>query len=135
MRKKYIWFLVLGIFILIVPTIIYLCFLVPQLKEEYNILMASGGAIGGAGLYGASKIPDSVKYSSLFKLSANAFTLMTVGILIQEFYIEIIGLICTFIISYIIFKILLEVYKSGKRRNENAEFAKEISRNIVENSK
>lgn len=134
MKKHPIWYLIIGIFILIVPTIIYLCFLIPKLSEEYNILMASGGVIGGVGLYGTSKIPEKIKYSSLMKLAGNAFTILTVTAVIEKFIIEIIGLIIVIIISYIIFAIFKELWKDGKQKNRNSELAEEIARNITKNS-
>lgn len=135
MNKRPWLYLCIAIFILIVPTLIYLCFLIPQLKEEYSILMASGGVIAGSGFYGANQISEKWKYGSMFKLASKSFTIMTVGVLIQEFYIQIIGCICTFILSYIIFKILLEVWKNARRRKQNTELATEVARNIAESSK
>lgn len=135
MKKHPIWFLIIGIFILIVPTVIYLCFLIPKLTEEYNILMASGGVIGGAGLYGTTKIPEKVKYGSLFKLAANSFTILTVLTLVQEFIMELIGLVAVFVVSFIIFQILKEAWKNGRRKKENAELAEEIARSITETTK
>lgn len=134
MRKHPIFYLLLGIFILLVPTIIYLIFLVPRLTEEYNILMASGGVIGGFGLYGASKIPEKLKYSGLFKLATNSFTIMTVTVIVEKFIINIIGCIATFVVSYIIFKVLVEVYRNAKQRKSNSELATEIARSIAKNS-
>ena len=131
MKKKPIWFLVIGIIVLIVPTSIYLGFLIPQLKEEYIVLMSSGGVIAGGGMYGAQIIPEKVKYSSLYKTSARSFTLLTVITLVQEFIMEIIGLVAVFIISFIIFSILKETWKNARRRKENTEFAEEIARNIA----
>lgn len=135
MKKHPVLILIIGIFILIVPTFVYLVFLIPQLSEEYNILMASGGVIGGFGMYGATKIPEKVKYSGLFKLAANSFTILTVITLVQNFIIEIVGCIAIFIVCFIIFKILLEVWRDAKRRKQNVELAKEIARNITESSK
>ena len=128
MKKHPIWYLVIAIIVLIVPTTIYLCFLVPKLSEEYNILMASGGVIGGAGFYGASKIPDKVKFSGMFKTAANCFTILTVTTLVEEFVVELIGLVAVFVVSFITFKILKEVWKNARRRKENRELAKEIAR-------
>ena len=128
------WYLVIGIIILIVPTIIYLCFLIPKMKEEYIILMSSGGVIAGSGLYGAKAIPQKVKFSGLFKLSARAFTLLTVTTLVNEFIIELIGLVAVFIVSYIIFKILLEVYRDRKQAQASKNLAREIARSIDETS-
>ena len=134
MKKHPIWYLVIAIIVLIVPTTIYLCFLVPKLSEEYNILMASGGVIGGAGFYGASKIPDKVKFSGMFKTAANCFTILTVTTLVEEFVVELIGLVAVFVVSFITFKILKEVWKNARRRKENRELAKEIARSSNENS-
>lgn len=134
MRKHPIWYLVIAILILIVPTTIYLCILAPRLSEEYNVLMASGGVVGGAGLYGASKIPDKVKYSGLFKTAANSFTILTVTVLVEEFIIELVGLIAVFVVCFITFKILVEVWKNARRRKENRELAREIARSVNENS-
>lgn len=134
--KKPIWLiLVLAIIILLAPSIIYLCFLIPKMKEDYIVLMSSSGVIGSGGMYGASIIPEKTKYSSLFKTATRAFTLLVVITLIQDFLPQIIGLIAVLITSYIIFKILLEVYKSAKRRKENGELANQIARSIVENTK
>lgn len=135
MKKRPVFYLVLGIIILLVPTAIYLVFLVPKLTQEYNILMASGGIIGGFGFYGASKIPEKLKYSGLFKTSANAFTAFTVITIVQKFIVQLIGLCATFLISFIIFKLLMEAYKNAKQRIRDAELAKEIARNIAETTK
>lgn len=134
MKKRYIWFLVIGIIILIVPTGVYLGFLIPKLKEEYIVLMASGGVVGGGGYYGVSQIPDKVKYSGLFKLSAKAFTLLTIATLVEQFLGEIIGLIIVAVISYIVFKVLLEVYRERRQEYRNAELAKEVARSVNEAS-
>lgn len=134
MKKHPIWYLVIAILILIIPTTVYLCILVPRLSEEYNVLMASGGVVGGAGLYGASKIPDKVKYSGLFKTAANSFTILTVTVLVEEFIIELVGLIAVFVVCFITFKILVEVWKNARRRKENRELAREIARSVNENS-
>ena len=135
MKKNPIWYLIIGICILIIPTSIYLFFLVPELSEEYNTLMASGGIIGGAGLYGASKIPDKVKYSGLFKTATNSFTILTVTLLVEKFIIKLVGLVAVFVICFIIFKILVEVWKNARRRKETRQFATEIARSLNENSK
>lgn len=134
MKKKYIWFLVLGIFILIVPTAIYLGFLIPRLSEEYNVLMASGGVIGGSGMYGTTKIPEKTKYSGMYKLASTSFTLLTVITLVEKFIMQIVGVVALFIVCFIAYKIFLEAYRNGRRRYENAELAKEISRSIDKNS-
>ena len=135
MKKNPIWYLIIGICILIIPTSIYLFFLVPELSEEYNTLMASGGIIGGAGLYGASKIPDKVKYSGLFKTATNSFTILTVTLLVEKFIVKLVGLVAVFVVCFITFKILVEVWKNARRRKETQQFATEIARSLNENSK
>ena len=135
MKKHPIWYLIIGIFILIVPTVIYLCILVPQLSEEYNTLMASGGIIGGAGFYGTFKIPEKVKYSGLLKTASTTFTILIITLLVEKFIVKLIGLVVVFVVCFIIYKILKEVWKNARRRKEKSEFANEIARNIVETSK
>lgn len=117
MKKKYIWYLIIGIIILIVPCSVYLGFLIPKMSEEYITLMSSGGIIASGGMYGASVIPDKVKFSGLYKLSARSFTLLVVITLVQEFIIQILGFVATFIVCFIIFSILKELYKEGRRKN------------------
>lgn len=130
MKKKYIWFLVSAIFVLVVPAVVYLIFLIPKLEDEYIMLMSSGGVIGGAGMYAANAIPDKVRFSSLFKTSARSFTILTVTILVEKFINELIGLAVTIILSYIAYKILMEVYHDRKRSQQSTELAQEIARNI-----
>ena len=130
MKKKYIWFLVSAIFVLVVPTVVYLFFLIPKLEDEYIMLMSSGGVIGGAGMYAANAIPDKVRFSSLFKTSARSFTILIVTILVEKFINELIGLAVTIILSYIAYKILMEVYHDRKRSQQSTELAQEIARNI-----
>lgn len=134
MKKHPVIYLILGITILIVPTAIYLFFLIPKMTEEYNILMASSGVIGGFGLFGANKIPENLKFSKLLKLAANSFTVLIVNILVQKFINQIIGLVAVIIVSFIIYKIFMEAYKNGKRRKENKELANEIARNTSKNT-
>lgn len=135
MKNKPIIILILSIFILIVPTVIYLCFLVPCLSKEYNILMSSAGIIGGSGFYGTSKIPSGIKFSSLLKLACNSFNIFVIVLLVQKFIPQIIGLAATVVISFIVFKILLEVYKNAKRDKKSKQIAEEVARNIVESTK
>lgn len=130
MSERPIIFLIIGIFILIFPTSVYLFFLIPKLSEEYNVLMASGGIIGGGGIYAASKIPKKLKYSGLFKMASNSFTILTVILIVEKFIIQLVGLVSVFIISYIIFVLLKGAYKNARRRKENRELANEISRNV-----
>ena len=131
MKKNPIWFLIIGIIILIVPTVVYLIFLIPQMKEEYIVLMSSGGAITGSGLSAANLIPEKMKSSKLLKLSAKSFTLLTALTLVQEFLMQIIGLIAVFIISFIIFSIFKGAYINARRRKENTELAKEVARTVT----
>ena len=134
-KHRYVWFLIFGIIILIVPTAVYLAFLIPRMSEEYDILMASGGVICGGGMYGASAIPDSVKFSGLYKLSARSFTLLVITTLVREFITEIIFLAAVVVVSYIVYRFLLEAYRDGKRKQQGVELAKEIARNVVETTK
>ena len=135
MKKHPIWYLVIGIFILVAPTVVYLGFLIPQLTEAYNVLMASGGVIGGSGFYAAQRIPKQLKYSGLFKLAANSFTIFIVLTLVNQFLMKIIGLVAVFVVSFIIFQILKGAWQNGRRKKENAELAEEITRSVVETSK
>lgn len=130
MKKRYIWILISAIFVLLVPSIIYLCFLIPKMQDEYIILMSSGGVIAGGGFYGASAIPEKVKYSGLFKTSAKAFTLLTVVTLVEKFIVQIIGLVATIVVSYVIFKILLEVYRARREEFRSKELAREIAQSV-----
>lgn len=134
-KIKPVWFLVIGIAILIIPTAIYLAFLIPQLKDEYIVLMSSGGVIGGAGMFGTEMIPDDVKYGTIYKTASKSFTLLVVVTLVQEFIKEIIGLAVVVVVSYIIFLIFKELWKNGKRSKENVELAESIARGITENTK
>ena len=135
MKKRPFLYLVLGVFFLIVPPVIYLCFLVPQLKEEYNVLLASGGVLGGFGYYGASKIPDKIKYGGVFKTAARAYTTVVLSTLVQEFLPKILIFIAILVTSFIIYLISKELYKNGKRKLENKELAEQISRGFAENIK
>lgn len=133
---KHIWlYLVIGISILVIPTVVYLIWLIPQLSEYYNTLLASGGIISCAGYIGTIKIPDSFNNSKLLKLASGSFTILATITVVQEFIGELIFLAVIAIISFIIFKIFLGVYKNAKRKRENTELAEEISRNIIKNSK
>lgn len=130
MKVKPFVYLIVGIAFLVVPTTIYLIFLVPKLSEQYNVLMASGGVLGGFGYIGAEKIPSSIKYSSLFKTASRSYTTLIVCMLIQDFLPQIIGLVATIITSVIIFLIFKGVYNNAKRKLENRELANEIARSI-----
>lgn len=135
MKKHPVWYLVIGISILIVPTLIYLIFLIPKMSVEYNILMASGGIIGGAGFYASSVIPAGIKNKSLYKLASNSFTIMCVITLVNKFIMQLIGLVSTFILSFIIYKIFKEIWKNARREKEHRELADEIARNVAQITK
>lgn len=135
MKKHPIWYLIIGIFILIIPTLIYLVFLIPKMSVEYNILMASGGIIGGSGFYASSVIPAGIKNKGLYKLASNSFTIMCVIVLVNKFIMQIIGLVSTFILSFIIYKIFKEIWKNAKREKEHRELADEIARNVAKITK
>ena len=85
---------------LIIPTTIYLVFLVPKLSEEYNILMTSGGVLGAFGYYGSTRIPDKLKYSGIVKMASKSYTTVVVGLLIQEFLPQIIGVFSRIIAGF-----------------------------------
>lgn len=127
-----VWFLVIGIVVLIVPTAVYLGFLIPQLKEEYDILLASGGVIGVGGMYGAEMIPEKVKFGALYKTSARSFTLLTVITLVQDFIPQLIGLAIVLVVSYIVFMMMRSLYKDGKQFRADKRLAKEVARGITE---
>lgn len=135
MKKHPIWYLIIGIVVLIVPTGVYLGFLIPAMSETYNVLMASGGVISGAGFYGASRIPKEVKYSGLFKLAANSFTILTVITLVQEFALRLVGIVAVFIVSFIAFIILKGAWKNGRQRLKDERLATEVARNVAETLK
>lgn len=130
MSKHPIWYMVIGITVMVVPAIVYLMFLIPQLSEEYTALMSSAGIIGGGGLYAIDKFPDKFKYSGLFKTSSRAFDALVVITLVQDFIGLIIGFLATVLASFIIFKILMGVYKDARRKQSNSQLAEEIARNI-----
>lgn len=129
--KKHPWIvLVLAILVLTVPTILYLIWLVPQLSAEYTSLLASAGIIGGAGTYGANAIPDEVKYGTLFKTASKAYTMLIVLTIVEKFLNKLILLGAILILSYIIFKILIDIWHTLRRRKENGQLATEIARNL-----
>lgn len=136
-KKKFnpIWFLIIGICFLLIPAGIYLGFLIPQMKDEYVILMASGGCIGSGGIAAAQFIPETAKFGTLYKTASKSFSLLIVITLVQDFIPQLIGLAAVLVVSYIIFVIFKELWKNGKRKLENAELAKEITRSINEASK
>lgn len=130
-----IWFLVIGICILIIPTAIYLGFLIPKMSEEYIILMSSAGVVGGSGMFGTEMIPEKVKFGALFKTASKAFTALVCLTLVQDFLPAILGLLAVFAVSFIIFKIMRSLYKDGKQKRANADLAKEVARGITEGTK
>lgn len=130
-----VWFLVIGICALIIPTAIYAGFLIPAMKEEYQILMASGGAIGSAGLFGANMIPEAAKYGVLYKTASKSMTLLVVITLVQEFIKELIGLAAVFIVSYLIFLIMKGLWKDGKQARANRQLAKAVTQGTIEATK
>lgn len=127
-----VWYLVIGLAFLIIPTGIYLGFLIPQMKDEYIILMSSGGVIGGAGMFGTVLIPDKTKYGTLYKTASKSFTLLVVITLVQEFIKQLIGLAAVFVVSYIIFIVFKELWKHGRQAKANLELAEEVARSITE---
>lgn len=126
------WFLAIGIIFLIVPATVYLCFLIPQMKEEYIVLMSSGGAIGSAGLFGAEMIPETAKFGTLYKTASKAMTMLVIITLVQDFVKELIGLAIVLVISYIIFVVFKELWKDGKQARENKHLAAEVARSLTE---
>lgn len=127
-----VWWLVIGICVLIIPSGIYLGFLIPAMKDEYIVLMASGGAIGGAGTFGTTMIPEKARYGALFKTASKSFTLLIVITLVQEFIYQLLGLAVVMVISYIIFMIMRGLYKDGKQKRQNLLLAKEVTRGVAE---
>lgn len=125
-----VWYLVIGLCILLIPAGIYLGFLIPSMSEEYNILMASGGAIGSAGLFGANMIPETAKYGTLYKTASKSMTMLVVITLVQNFIGRLIGLIAVVIISYIIFLIFKGKWKDGRQDRQNVKLAKEVARSL-----
>lgn len=123
-----VWFLVIAIALLIIPAAVYLAFLIPRLKDEYIVLISSGGVIGGAGLFGASMIPEKTKMGALFKTASKSFTLLVVITLVQDFIKQLIGLAAVLTVSYILFIIFKELWKNARRKRENTELAEEIAR-------
>lgn len=135
MNKHPILYKLLGLFFLIIPTVIYLIFLVPQLSEEYNILMSSAGILGGSGFYASSKIPETFETSGLIKLASKSFTLFVVVSLVEKFIMQILFLCVTIVISYIVYKIFDIIYKKKKKVLEDEQLANKITSSIVENIK
>lgn len=137
-EKKHIrpvWFLIIGIFFLIVPTAIYLGFLIPAMKDEYIVLMSSGGAIGSAGLFGANMIPETAKFGTLYKTASKAMTLLVVITLVQDFIGQLLGLAAVFVVSYIVFLIFKGLWKDGRQAKLTVRLAREIPQGPIETTK
>lgn len=130
-----IWFLIIGIIILIVPAAVYLGFLIPKLTAEYNILLASGGVIGSGGIAATSLIPEKAKFGTLYKTASKSFTLLAVITVVQNFLPQILGLIATVLVSYIIFMIMKELWKNGREKRNALYIAKEVARSTTEATK
>ena len=94
--------------------------------------MASAGTIGGGAFYGATLIPEKLKYGKLLKTAVNSYTLMCLIWIVQDFLPQILGCIAVFVTSFIIFRVLLGVYRDGRRKQENTELATEVARSITE---
>lgn len=133
--KKPIIALIIGIAILVLPTTIYLFWLIPKMSQEYNALMASGGVITGAGLYGANAIPEKLRYAGLFKTATKSFSIAVTVYLIQDFVTELVVLFVIFLASYIIFYILREVYRNGRQIYREKRLSSEIARSLNEHIK
>lgn len=134
MKKHPIWYMVIGIAILVIPSVCYLFWLVPQLSEEYNVLMASGGIIGTSGLYLSDKIPDGWNHSKILKFISKGFTMLTFMTLVEKFWTKIVILLVIVIFSVSAYVIFKEVYRNAKRRIENTELATEVARSVNKNS-
>lgn len=137
MKKKIhpIWYLVIGIVLLVVPIAVYLAFLIPAMKEEYIVLMASGGAIGGTGMLGTQLISEKTKTGAIFKTASKSFTLLVVVTLVQEFVNQLLGLAAVAIVSFILFLIFRSKYKDERRKREDGELAEKVAKSIVEVTK
>lgn len=131
---KPIGFLIIGILFLIVPSAIYLGFLIPKMSEQYIILMSSGAGIGGAGMFGTGMIPETAKFGTLYKTASKALTMLVVITLVQNFIGQLIGLAATFAVSYVIYRIFKEAWKHGRQRTENRILAQEVAGSVVKAS-
>lgn len=130
-----VWWLIIGIAILIIPSAIYIGFLIPQMSEEYAIMMGSGAGLGGTGLFATGFIPETAKYGTLYKTASKSLTLLVVITLVQDFIGQLIGLIAVFAVSYIIFLILRGLWRDGRRKKQDEQLAEKVARSIVEASK
>lgn len=132
MKKHPFLYMIVGLAFLLIPTIIYLVYLIPMLNEEYNVLMASGGVIGSSGLYLTDKIPESWVHSKILKFASKSFTLLTVMTLIEKFYMQILGLLVVIVASIIVFYIFKGLYANGKRKIEDERLADTVARSVAE---
>lgn len=128
---KPIWFLVIGICILVIPTAIYMGFLIPSMSEEYAIMMGSGAGIGGTGMFATGLIPDTAKYGTLYKTASKSLTLLVVITLVQNFIGRLIGLAAVFAVSYIIFLVMRGLWKDGRQKQQNADLADKVARSVA----
>lgn len=135
MKKHPFLYLVIGIAILVIPTTIYLIFLVPKMTEECRILTASAGIIGSGGLYGANLIPEKWAFSKLYKLACRSYTLLVTISIIEKFVKELILLLTVIVTSYIIFYIFKELWKNARRKIHDEQLASQIARSFNETSK
>lgn len=127
-----VWFLVIGICILIIPTAIYMGFLIPSMSEEYAIMMGSGAGLGGTGLFATGLIPETAKYGTLYKTASKATTLLVVITLVQNFIGRLIGLAAVFAVSYIVFLVMRGLWRDGRKRKEDERLAKEVARSTAQ---
>lgn len=134
-KMRPIGFLIIGIIVLIVPASIYVGFLIPKLQEEYAILMASGGVLGGSGMFGSSMISEKSRWGTIFKTASKSFTLLVVVTLVRDFIKPLIGLAAVLIVSYIVFLIFKELWKDGRRKEQDVNLAEEIARAASEGVK
>lgn len=131
-KEHPILYLILGLILFIVPIAIYLGFLIPAMKDEYIALMASGGALGGAGMLGSTFISDKTRTGSIFKTASKSFTLLVVVTLVQEFLNQLLGLAAVGIVGMILFLILKGKYKDAKRRKEDTELATKVAGSVAQ---
>lgn len=126
-----VWFLVIGICILIIPTAIYMGFLIPTMSEEYAIMMGSGAGLGGTGLFATGLIPDTAKYGTLYKTASKSLTMLVVITLVQNFIGRLIGLAAVFAVSYIVFLVMRGLWRDGRRKKQDEQLAEKVARGIA----
>lgn len=135
MKKHPFWYLIIGIIILVVPTTIYLIFLIPKMTDECRILTTSAFVIGSGGLYGSNLIPEKLVFSKIYKLACRSYTLLATITIIEKFVKELIFLLALIITSFIIFYIFKELWKNARRKIHDEQFANQIARSFNETSK